>query len=186
VSYLPTNDSLYEGREQTLVKHFILRNYLFRLAIIVGSWRKAINYIDCFSGPWNVRGENYEDSSFGIALAELRKARGTLAARSIALKLRCFFLEQDPNAFLKLSAFGEKATDVEVVTNNKRLEDAVEDILTFHRRAVSGFPFIFIDPTGWTGFPLNTIRPLLNLKPGEVLINFMTWHARSGFISIGA
>jgi hypothetical protein len=37
---------------------------------------------------------------------------------------------------------------------------------------------VFIDPTGWTGFPLAVIQPLLQLKPGEVLINYMTWHAR--------
>jgi three-Cys-motif partner protein len=171
-------DSLYDGREQTLVKHFILRNYLVRLALIVGPWSKAINYIDCFSGPWNVRGENYEDSSFGIAIAELRKARERLAERSLNLGLRCFFLEQDASAYAKLDAFARTISDVQVETGNKRLEDAVDDILAFHRRAGKAFPFVFIDPTGWTGFPLAVIRPLLQLKPGEVLINYMTWHAR--------
>jgi three-Cys-motif partner protein len=172
------NERLYEGREQTLVKHIILRNYLLRLAIIVGSWSKAIHYIDCFSGPWNVRGENNEDSSFGIAISELRKAREKLAERQIPLKLRCFFLEQNQTAYLKLERFAEQIDDIEVETRNKRLEDAVTDILAFHKRAKPSFPFVFIDPTGWTGFPLNVIRPLLQLKPGEVLINFMTWHAR--------
>ena len=86
---------LYDGREQTLAKHSILQNYLLRLALIVGRWSKTINYIDCFSGPWNVRGDKYQDSSFGIAIAELRKAREKLAELSIVLKLRCFFLESD-------------------------------------------------------------------------------------------
>src|SRR5437660_8971499 len=107
-------DSLYDGREQTLVKHFILRNYLLRLALIVGPWSKAINYIDCFSGPWNVRSENYEDSSFGIAITELRKAREKLAERSIDLKLRCFFLEQDRSAYDKLATFAQHVTDLQI------------------------------------------------------------------------
>jgi three-Cys-motif partner protein len=171
-------DSLYDGREQTLVKHFILRNYLLRLALIVGPWSKAINYIDCFSGPWNVRGENYEDSSFGIAITELRKARQKLAERSIHLKLRCFFLENDPSAYAKLDTFAQTISDIEIETRKKRLENAVSDILSFHRRASAAFPFVLIDPTGWTGFPLDVILPLLQLKPGEVLINYMTWHAR--------
>lgn len=171
-------DDLYNGREQTLIKHFILRNYLLRLALIVGPWSKTINYIDCFSGPWNVRGDNYEDSSFGIAITELRKAREKLAESSINLGLRCFFLEQEPEAYAKLAAFGQTIGDISVVTKNKRLEDAVGDILSFHRQAGTGFPFVLIDPTGWTGFPLDVIRPLLQLKPGEVLINYMTWHAR--------
>jgi three-Cys-motif partner protein len=171
-------DDLYDGREQTLVKHFILRNYLLRLALIVGPWSKAINYIDCFSGPWNVRGENCEDSSFGVAIAELRKAREKLSERSIDLRLRCFFLERDPSAYAKLKNFARTISDIQVETKNKRLEDAVGDILSFHRRESAAFPFVLIDPTGWTGFPLDVIRPLLRLKPGEVLINFMTWHAR--------
>jgi three-Cys-motif partner protein len=171
-------DSLYDGREQTLVKHFILRNYLLRLALIVGPWSKAINYIDCFSGPWNVRGENYEDSSFGIAITELRKARKKLAERSLDLGLRCFFLEQDTSAYAKLESFVKTISDIQIETKNKRLDDAVGDVLSFHRRAGAAFPFVLIDPTGWTGFSLDIIRPLLKLKPGEVLINYMTWHAR--------
>lgn len=170
--------NLYDGREQTLVKHFVLQKYLLRFALIVGSWSKTINYIDCFSGPWNVRGENYEDSSFGIAINELRKAREKVSKRSINLGLRCFFLERDPSAYAKLETFAKTITDVEIETKNKRLEDAVGDILSFHRGGPSAFPFILIDPTGWTGFPLTVIRPLLQLRPGEVLINYMTWHAR--------
>jgi hypothetical protein len=87
-------------------------------------------------------------------------------------------LEQDPEAYAKLESFAQTVKDVRIETLNKRLEDGVGDILAFHRRGGTAFPFIFIDPTGWTGFPLATIRPLLSLKPGEVLINYMTWHAR--------
>lgn len=53
------------------------------------------------------------------------------------------------------------------------------DIVRFvERGGAASFPFIFIDPTGWSGFSLETIRPLLRLDPGEVLINFMTGHIR--------
>jgi len=171
-------DSLYDGREQTAVKHFILRNYLLPFALIVGRWSKVVNYIDCFSGPWNVRGDNYEDSSFGIAIAELKKAQEKLAEQSINLGLRCFFLEQDPESYAKLEAFAQSINGIEIETKNKRLEDAVGDILSFHHKAGTAFPFVLIDPTGWTGFPLAVIRPLLQLKPGEVLINYMTGFAR--------
>jgi hypothetical protein len=40
------------------------------------------------------------------------------------------------------------------------------------------FPFIFIDPTGWTGLDMASIQPLLQVRPGEVLINFMTDYVR--------
>jgi hypothetical protein len=40
------------------------------------------------------------------------------------------------------------------------------------------FPFFLVDPTGWTGFELETIRPILRRDPGEVLVNFMTSFVR--------
>ncbi len=120
-----------------------------------------------------MRGDKYQDSSFGIAIAELRKAREKLAELSVVLKLRCFFLEADATAFSKLDAYAQTVSDLTVERKSKRLEDAVDDfILKFNRDAGTAFPFVvFIDPTGWTGFPLKIITPLLQLKPGEVLIN---------------
>src|SRR5262249_20648574 len=92
----------YDGREQTLVKHFILRKYLERFAHIVGTFWESISYVDCFSGPWNVRSEDLKDSSFSIALTELGKARTTLAGRGRDVKIRCMFLEKQPDAYSRL------------------------------------------------------------------------------------
>ena len=95
------------------------------------------------------------------------------------LKLRCFFLEKTPSAYAKLKQFADKQDDVEIETKNKKLEDAIQDILNFVQDGgPKSFPFIFIDPKGWSGFALETITPLLKLNPGEVLITFMTEHIR--------
>jgi three-Cys-motif partner protein len=170
---------LYAGREQTLVKHFILQKYLERFAHIVGTYCDTLTYVDCFSGPWNVRSDKFADSSFGLALQELRKARDTQAARGHRLRLRCFFLEKDPSAFAKLDSFAKGITDVEVTTRNATLEESVGEIVNFVRAGgQKSFPFIFIDPTGWTGFDMDIISPLLQLNPGEALSNFMTGHIR--------
>ena len=37
----------------------------------------------------------------------------------------------------------------------------------------NSFSLVFIDPTGWTGFGLRKIEPILKHRPGEVLVNFM-------------
>src|SRR5262249_56781332 len=51
----------------------------------------------------------------------------------------------------------------------------IGDVLAFVRQGgPSSFPFLFIDPTGWKGFEMELIAPLLQLRPGEVLITFMT------------
>lgn len=174
------NDAdLYAGREQTLVKHLILAKYLERFAHIIGFQWNSITYVDCFSGPWSVRSEELKDSSFSIALEELRKARETHLAKGKDVKLRCFFLEKDPAAYDRLKQFADQIHDAEIETRNDELEASINAILAFVKRGGrETFPFIFIDPTGWTGFALRRIAPLLKLDPGEVLINFITGHIK--------
>ena len=175
-----SNGDLYVDREQTLVKHIILENYLKRFAIIVGSHWDTLTYIDCFSGPWNVQSDDFKDSSFAIAIEQLRKARDVHRKRTgKTIKLRCFFLEKTPSAYAKLKQFADQINDVIIETKNKKLENAIQDILKFVQEGgPTSFPFIFIDPTGWSGFALEPITPLLRLNPGEVLITFMTEHIR--------
>ena len=72
------SDNWYVGREQTLVKHHLLKDYLAALANIVGQKYPSITYVDCFSGPWKAASQRYEDTSFGIAIEELKKARDQL------------------------------------------------------------------------------------------------------------
>ena len=173
-----TNDD-YAGREQSLVKHYILRHYLERFAHITASKWTTITYVDCFSGPWESKKDDLSDTSFAIALQELRKARKTMAERRRTLKIRCFFLEENPTSYSKLKGYAEKQTDVTVDTRNAALLDSIPEIVKFIRQGGSdSFPFIFIDPTGWSGYDLDGIRPLLQQSPGEVLINFMTEHIR--------
>lgn len=171
--------ALYDGREQSLVKHFILQNCLCRFAHIIGFHWDAITYVDCFSGPWSVRSADLADSSFAIALAELRKARETLRGHGRDLSVGCMFLERDPAAYRRLSEYADGVADATVRTANARLTDAMGEVLGFvHEGGNSSFPFIFIDPTGWSGLDLEDIRPLLRVNPGEVLINFMTDYVR--------
>lgn len=170
---------LYVGREQTLVKHFILEKYLERFAHIVGTHWDVLTYVDCFSGPWNARSEKFEDSSFAIALNQLRKARDTHAQHGRKVHLRCFFLEKDRPAYARLKEFADGVIDATIETRNATLEESVPSIVDFVKRGGhKAFPFILIDPTGWSGFEMETIAPLLQLNPSEVLVNFMTGHVR--------
>lgn len=168
-------DNLYEGREQSLVKHRILQRYLLRFSLIIGRFRPSITYVDCFAGPWKSNSESLEDTSFAIAISQLRAAKTRLAEDGIDLNLRAFFIERNREAYRQLESFAATIDDVEIETRNAELEDSVDDICRFVGRTPT-FPFIFIDPTGWSGFALDVIRPLLELSPCELLINFMTQH----------
>src|SRR5688500_7998674 len=111
--------SAYEGREQSRAKHEILRGYLGRFAHIIGTWKGTITYVDCFSGPWDVQNPDLSDSSFAIAVEELRKARETLREqRGRSLKLRCFFLEERKSSYERLAKYAADNGDVEIRTKN--------------------------------------------------------------------
>lgn len=176
---MPDDATLYIGREQTLVKHYVLRQYLVTFAHKVASFCDTLTYVDCFSGPWNAASDDLRDASFSIALEELRKTRETYASLNRRIRIRCFFIEKNRAAYAKLKAFADAATDVEVKTVRAKFEEVVPDIPAFvNDGGTRNFPFVFIDPTGWTGFAMKTIEPLLKLSPVEVLINFMTSHIR--------
>ncbi|HUJ44627.1 MAG TPA: three-Cys-motif partner protein TcmP [Opitutaceae bacterium] len=176
---MDTSEEVYRGREQTRVKHLILEKYLEAFARIVGFRWDTITYVDCFSGPWNIQSNDCRDASFAIALNELRKARGWLRQKGRELTIRCFFIEKDHDAYSQLANFCSDVADAEIAHRNLELEEAIPEILRFVSAGGNGnFPFFFLDPNGWTGFAMDVISPLLQKRPAEVLVNFMTGHIR--------
>jgi three-Cys-motif partner protein len=177
-----SGEDLYLGREQTLVKHLILSKYLERFAHKVGARWDCITYVDCFAGPWNVQSSDLRDTSFSIAIHELQRARETHRKRGRDLRLRCLFLEKDPSAYEQLRQYALSVSSdsgIEIATRNGEFRDSIADIQKFVRDGgPQSFPFVFIDPTGWSGYAMTTIAPLLKLHPVEVLINFMIGHIR--------
>ena len=168
----------YHEREQSLIKHEILKKYLERFAHIVGSWTDGLIYVDAFSGPWNSVDPDLQDASFSIALNQLRAGRDTAAdVFKKQLSLACIFLESNKAAFSQLSDFASRQSDVEVIPLNAEFEHSIQELVSIIKSKKKGwFPFIFIDPKGWKGFSMETIEPLIQLKPCEVLVNFMTGH----------
>lgn len=176
---MTSSDEWYRGREQTLVKHHLLKDYLGALANIVGQKYSSITYIDCFSGPWKATSERYEDTSFGIAIAELNKARLQLKRQfNRDVGMRCFFIEKNLRAYHELAQFidATRAPGLELETKNGRFENLIPEISKFVLGKKGTFSFFFIDPRGWKPIAINTLKPLLQLRPGEVLINLMTSH----------
>ena len=163
----------YFDREQTKAKHFILKRYLQALAFKVLRF-SDITYVDGFSGPWKTKTEDFVDSSFMIAIDVLRDAQQKIGVQTGRRKIRCFFSENNPQAYAKLtsaiSPFNRPSEGFEIKTYYGEFESAISEIQTFIGQS---FPLIFIDPTGWTGYSLNKIGPLFDRPKCEVLINFM-------------
>ncbi|MBI1774400.1 MAG: three-Cys-motif partner protein TcmP [Proteobacteria bacterium] len=167
----------YLGREQTKAKHFILKRYLQALAFKVLTF-SDVTYVDGFSGPWETTTANFSDSSFMIAISVLRDAQAQILERKRQRrKIHCFFSEINAGAFAQLQSavapFHKPDEGFEIRTQCGKFEDFVGEIQSF---IGSSFPLIFIDPTGWTGYPFDKIKPLFMRRKCEVIINFMYDH----------
>ncbi len=159
----------YRGREQTYVKHLFLEEYLERVAYNIGSFATDFVYVDGFSGPWKSQDEDYADTSFGLAILKLRQVRNALTDQGKRFDVRCLFIEKDPSRYAALKTETQKIPDMAVNAEHGEFEALIPRIIEFVGKS---FALVFVDPTGWTGFGLAQIRPLLILR-GEVIVNFM-------------
>lgn len=157
----------YEGREQAYVKHSFLDRYLGRLFNKVASSRDAVVYIDGFAGPWKSASERFDDTSFGIALNQLRgaKAQARHPVRAIA-----HLVEKEPGAFAELQKVVQRFPEVEVVPHPGDFHDAMPKILD--ALPSDAFTFSLLDPKGWQ-IDLQSLAPLLARPNSEVVINLM-------------
>ena len=162
----------YRNNIQTYVKHFFLENYLERLVYNIGSFANEFVYVDGFSGPWKSRDEAFADTSFMIAINKLCGVRDEWHKKGRSMRLRCLFVEKEkaPFAELKQAVAQISDKDVDIECLNAKFEDAIPRVEEF---CGSSFAFLFIDPTGWSGFGMEQLAPLLQRRKGEVLINFM-------------
>jgi three-Cys-motif partner protein len=165
----------YIGRAQTRAKHFILKRYLQALTYkLFQSPYRELTYVDGFSGPWKSKTKDFSDTSFMIAIEVLKNAHFQFSTKENPRVTKCFFVEDNPKAYIELkkavSAFHHPSRGFHVETFPGKFEDAVPQVMNF---VGNSFALVFIDPTGWKGYPYTKISPILSHTPGEVLINFM-------------
>ncbi|MCJ7542093.1 MAG: three-Cys-motif partner protein TcmP [Desulfobacterales bacterium] len=164
----------YKNREQTFIKHTILRRYLGRLFMIKGQFEPVICYIDCFAGPWQEDSSQMHDTSIAISLKIMNDCQVALAERGKNVKFAALYIEKDRRAYDKLVDYLQLDEWAKIETNALH-----GDFFTL-RNAIcdwcnnDSFAFFFVDPTGWKDVvEIETLRPLLQRKKSEYLINFM-------------
>ena len=169
----------YEGREQALVKHALLKGYLEKLVLIIGmspgarrAGRVEICYVDCFAGPWGAPGAKLEGTSIALSLETLAACKEKLATLGVTATMRALYIEKDRAAFERLSKFlNEQAP--KTVEHDCRHGDFVDlrsEILKWC--GSTAFAFFFVDPKGWKDIGIENMRPLLQRARSEFLINF--------------
>lgn len=173
-----TVPEIYEGREPALVKHTLLESYLETLVVTIGLGAKSeaqpeICYVDCFAGPWGSDDANLDGTSITLSLKTLAACKEKLMSLGVNARMRALFIEKDKAAFQRLSNFlahgAPKEVECECMPGD--FVDLRYDILKWC--GSTSFTFFFIDPKGWTPVTIDVLKPLLQRKKSEFLINFI-------------
>ena len=164
----------YEGREQSYLKHEVLKHYLSRwgpkLASIGRSRRVKLWYVDCFAGPWEAQSTTLADTSIAIGLTELKAAATSWANAHV--EIGALFVEPDRDAFSRLNDYLRlHSSTIDVQAFNGEFGGHVDEI---DRRIGNDPAFLFVDPTGWKGAAMKFIAPLARRNLRDVLVNVMT------------
>ena len=168
----------YDGREQALVKHELLKSYLLKLFHIVGmgagrGQRVELCYIDCFAGPWGDDSVDFKSTSIAISLEVLRACKQRLVNNGVQVTIRALYVEKSPRSFKRLDAYLKNKLPSGIQTDcmHGDFVDLREKILEWAGR--DAFTFFFIDPKGWKDIGVPTLRKVLQRPRSEFLINFM-------------
>ncbi|WP_298814704.1 three-Cys-motif partner protein TcmP [uncultured Sphingomonas sp.] len=161
----------YAGRRQAWVKHYFLGNYIESLTFKVSSWADDFVYVDGFSGPWQAGEEEYQDTSFGIALAALRKVKHEWKRiRGRDVRMTALLVEKSARAFNRLQQVKELFPDIRIETYKGEFTSLVPTLI----KAIpaNAFTFVLIDPKGFA-IDMDAVAPLISRPRTEVLFNFM-------------
>ncbi len=159
----------YAGREQSYVKHVFLERYLETLVHKTASTYRHIVFVDGFAGPWQSANEKFEDTSFGIALNALRRAKASWKEKR-DVRMSAFLVERDPEAHKKLTQVPTRYPDISIKTYPADFLAVLPTIL--NDIPDDAFAFFLIDPKGWR-IRLNALAPMLARPKSEVIFNFM-------------
>lgn len=169
-------DNTYRGREHSLIKHELLKGYLQKLLLIIGTSNiREITYVDCFAGPWGAEGESLDGTSIAISLEILKGVRATLTAPPYGvsgLRLRAVYVEKDKRRYQRLADYlatnAPSGIDCHALSGDySELQDEILKLCG------SGFAFFFIDPLGWADVTIPKLRKLAARPRSELLVNFM-------------
>lgn len=176
MSDIPT---VWKIEPHTIAKHEILEEYLKAWFPILGSAYERIVYIDGFAGPGT-----YAGGEEGSPIIALRTAIEHPMIK-ITTDVTFLFIEQNAERVKILDDVLKKMrTDlpknISYNVHKSEFADSVNSILNWidEKNAKLAPTFAFVDPFGYSDFPMEVISRLLSHDRVELLITFM-----SGFVN---
>ncbi|MFG5381056.1 three-Cys-motif partner protein TcmP [Yoonia sp. R2-816] len=167
-------DERYNGREQSLAKHEILKRYLVPFANKILSQWESIDFIDGFSGPWeNHDTANLTDTSIGVALSTLSAVARARKHQPNNSRIRCIFNERNAKSFGLLKDFVQRTRGLYPLIKVETFKgEFANNAAEISRVADHKFQLLFVDPTGYTGFPPSSLQQFKG-RSSEVIVNVM-------------
>ncbi|SMB96429.1 three-Cys-motif partner protein [Thermanaeromonas toyohensis ToBE] len=164
--------------EHSKAKHTVLREYLKAWFPILGQKFKRIVYIDGFAGPGL-----YSTGEEGSPLIALRIVSEHVLRHKFRAEIRMLFIESDTERATFLQKLCEerfpssslKSSGIHYSVIPSSFEEVMETVLSeLEKQQQTLAPsFVFVDPFGLSGVPLQLIAKILRYPSCEVLFNFM-------------
>jgi three-Cys-motif partner protein len=176
---LNASSTIWPIEPHTRAKHVILENYLKAWFPILFKWEDKIIYLDGFAGPGLYAGG--EIGSPVIALKTALEHKLSERFKEIIF----FFIEKDKKRAEVLSSvlkekFPNLPKNIKYVIKSSEFAPTLEQVLDeLEQRGAKLAPtFAFLDPFGFSGFPMKLIGRMMRYDKCEVLITFMVGFVR--------
>jgi three-Cys-motif partner protein len=170
----------YVGREQSLLKHRVLEEYLKQWAYSLGSALKGrataerLWFVDCFAGPWNNERNDLADTSVAIGLGALQEAVQGWSEAGHLINVGAVFIGTNKAAASQIEEY--VASTAGAISCTVLQGTFEEHVVTIEKIIGNDAAFIFVDPTGWKGADMQFIKRLAQRERRDVLINVMYEH----------
>ena len=173
---LPTT-TVWAAPAHTRAKIEIVKQYLNAWFPIIGRYDKQLLYLDGFAGPGQY--ENGEDGSPLVAIASGLQYLSQPSSKRPSLLF--LFVEQDERRAKHLETLvSQRFPSIPQNLGWSVLHDSFEPVMGRILDDLDAEPgyrliptFLFIDPFGWSGVSMETIRRVLSYPKTEILFTFM-------------
>ncbi len=166
------DDTLWDMKPHTAMKHTILRRYLQGFYPKLSRWHDRIMVVDGFAGPGVYKGG--EDGSPIVALDALQEH--SHFANMADCRFTFLFVEERKDRVEVLQGIlAERSVvdNVEPRVSHGTFEHHVVGALAELRREPGMPAFFLLDPFGVKGLPLRVLREIAEFPKSELLVSFM-------------
>jgi len=179
VRFLSNIPTIWQIEPHTVAKHEILRNYLNAWFPILSKWSGRIIYLDGFAGPGI-----YKDGEDGSPVIALQTALEHMLRQRFQ-EIVFLFIEKDPKRAQILTEvlkrrFPNLPKNIKYEVQGTEFAPTLQNALDgLEKQGARLAPtFAFLDPFGFSGFPMRLIGRFMSCEKCEVLITFMAGPVR--------